>query len=316
MATGWRLAVDPPPGPQCTSWVDICRARSVKQCRSDSRARFQTMSQTAGDSSSSTRDKARSDVGEERVEIDKSDQRVRRMFASIAHRYDLLNHLLSLNIDRSWRRFTTRKVPPQPGVPVLDCCTGTADLALAYDRAAKGLTRVIGTDFCREMLLLGEDKVRKHGATGRVVLIEGDTQRLPVPSDTFGVVSVAFGLRNVRDTVRGIDEMIRTARPQGKVAILEFSRPRGRFLGRTYLAFFRHVLPHLGQAIAPNQDQAYHYLPRTVLSFPDGQDMINLLGSRGLIELRMYPLTLGIATLYVGTKPSKGGASYGQEPTR
>ena len=288
----------------------------MKQYRADSKALFETMSQTAADSSSSTRDKALTKVCEERVEIDKSDQRVRRMFASIAQRYDLLNHLLSLNIDRSWRRFTTRKVPPQPGVPVLDCCTGTADLALAYDRAAKGLTRVIGTDFCREMLLLGEGKVRKHGATGRVVLIEGDTQRLPVPSDTFGVVSVAFGLRNVRDTVRGIDEMIRTARPQGKVAILEFSRPRGRFLGRIYLAFFRHVLPRLGQAIAPNQDQAYHYLPRTVLSFPDGQDMINLLGSRGLIELRMYPLTLGIATLYVGTKPSKGGAPYGQEPTR
>ena len=238
------------------------------------------MSQTAADSSSLTRDQALTKDCEERVEIDKSDQRVRRMFASIAERYDLLNHLLSLNIDRSWRRFTTRKVPPQPGVPVLDCCTGTADLALAYDRAAKGLTRVIGTDFCREMLLFGEGKVRKHGATGRVVLIEGDTQRLPLPSDTFGVVSVAFGLRNVRDTVRGIDEMIRTARPQGKVAILEFSRPRGRFLGRIYLAFFRHVLPRLGQAIAPNQDQAYHYLPRTVLSFPDGQDMINLLGSR------------------------------------
>ena len=298
------------------SWVDICRARPVRQYRSDSKARFETMSQTAADSSSSTRDQARSELCEDRVEIDKSDQRVRRMFASIAQRYDLLNHLLSLNIDRSWRRFTTRKVPPQPGVPVLDCCTGTADLALAYDRAAQGLARVIGSDFCREMLLLGEGKVRKHGATGRVVLIEGDTQRLPVPSDTFGVVSVAFGLRNVRDTVRGIDEMIRTARPQGKVAILEFSRPRGRFLGRIYLAFFRHVLPRLGQAIAPNQDQAYHYLPRTALSFPDGQDMINLLGSRGLIELRMYPLTLGIATLYVGTKPSKGGASYGEEPTR
>ncbi len=186
------------------------------------------MTQTAADSSSSTRDNPRAGVREERVEIDKSDQRVRRMFASIAPRYDLLNHLLSLNIDRSWRRFTTRKVPPQPGVPVLDCCTGTADLALAYDRTARGRTRVVGTDFCREMLALGQSKVRKHEAASRVVLIEGDTQRLPVPSDTFGVVSVAFGLRNVRDTVRGIDEMIRAARPQGKVAILEFSRPRGR----------------------------------------------------------------------------------------
>ena len=109
--------------------------------------------------------------------------------------------------------------------------------------------------------------MRKSQAASRVVLVEGDTQRLPVPSDTFGVVCVAFGLRNVRDTISGIDEMIRAARPEGKVAILEFSRPRGRVLGRLYFAFFRHILPRVGQAIAPNEDQAYHYLPRTVLEF-------------------------------------------------
>jgi demethylmenaquinone methyltransferase/2-methoxy-6-polyprenyl-1,4-benzoquinol methylase len=152
------------------------------------------------------------------------------------------------------------------------------------------------------MLALGASKVRKSDADGRVILVEGDTQRLPVPDDTFGVVSVAFGLRNVRDTVSGIDEMIRAARPGGKVAILEFSRPRGRVLGRLYLSFFRHILPRVGQAIAPNADNAYLYLPRTVLEFPDGQEMLDLLASRGLINLRMYPLTLGIATLYVGTK--------------
>ena len=122
-------------------------------------------------------------------------------------------------------------------MPVLDCCTGTADLALAYDRAGGGQSPIVGTDFCREMLVVGRSKVQKAGAAGRITLVEGDAQRLPLPSDTFGVVSVAFGLRNVRDTVRGIDEMIRVARPGGKVAILEFSRPRGRFLGRLYLAF-------------------------------------------------------------------------------
>lgn len=238
------------------------------------------------------------------VTTDKSDHRVRRMFASIARRYDLLNHLLSLNIDRSWRRFTTRAVPPRPGELVLDCCTGTADLALAYDLAAGGRSLIVGMDFCREMLVLGRQKAARRGAIGRVILIEGDTQRLPVPDDTFAVVSVAFGLRNVRDTVRGIDEMIRVARPGGKVAILEFSRPRGKLLGKLYLAFFQHVLPRVGEAIAPNEDQAYHYLPRTVLAFPDGQEMLDLLASRGLIDMKSYPLTLGIATLYVGTKPN------------
>lgn len=229
------------------------------------------------------------------------------MFASIARRYDLLNHLLSLNIDRSWRRFTTKTVPPEPGVPVLDCCTGTADLALAYDRAAAGGSPVVGSDFCRPMLEIGLVKVHKAGADGRITLIEGDTQRLPLPDDTFGVVTVAFGLRNVADTALGIDEMVRVARPGGKVAVLEFSRPKGPILGRLYLAFFRKILPRVGQALAPNEQDAYEYLPSSVLQFPDGQTMLDLLASRGLTELRQHPLTFGIATLYVGTKP-KGEA--------
>jgi demethylmenaquinone methyltransferase/2-methoxy-6-polyprenyl-1,4-benzoquinol methylase len=239
--------------------------------------------------------------------VDKSDHRVRRMFASIARRYDLLNHLLSLNIDRSWRRFTTRIVPPEPGVPILDCCTGTADLALAYDRASGGRSPVIGADFCREMLQIGREKVRRAGASGRVTLLEGDTRHLPVPDDTFGVVSVAFGLRNVSDTVQGIDELVRVTRPSGKVAILEFSRPRGRLLGRLYLTFFRYILPRVGQALAPNEDHAYEYLPKSVLEFPDGQAMLDLLARRGLVALQHHPLTGGIATLYIGTKPASAG---------
>ena len=239
--------------------------------------------------------------------VDKSDARVRSMFAAIAGRYDLLNHLLSLNIDRAWRKFTTRTVPPEPGVPVLDCCTGTADLALEYHRAGGGRSPVVGSDFCREMLVLGGEKLRKVQADSAVILVEGDTQRLPMPDNTFGVVTVAFGLRNVADTTRGVDEMIRVARPGGKVAILEFSRPRGAILGRLYLGFFRNVLPKVGQTLAPNSYNAYRYLPESVLQFPDGQDMLNLLEARGLTELRQYPLTFGITTLYVGVKPPGTG---------
>lgn len=240
---------------------------------------------------------------QERGLVDKSSTRVRSMFASIAGKYDFLNHLLSLNIDKAWRRFTTKMVPPTPGIPVLDCCTGTADLALAYHKAGRGQSPIVGSDFCYEMLEIGNQKVRKAGADSRIALIEGDTQRLPLPSDTFGVVTVAFGLRNVSDTIRGIDEMIRVARPGGKVAILEFSKPRGAFLGRLYLTFFRHILPKVGQTISPNNYSAYSYLPASVLQFPDGQAMLDLLGGRGLVDVKEYPLTFGIATLYVGVKP-------------
>ena len=249
-------------------------------------------------------------------QLDKSGTRVRRMFASIAKRYDFLNHLFSLNIDRKWRKFTTRMAAPVPGALILDCCTGTADLALAYDSAAGGKSPIVATDFCREMLVLGRDKVRKARASSRITLIESDTQRLPLPSDTFGIVSVAFGLRNVRDTARGVDELIRVARPGGKVVILEFSRPRGAVLGRLYLAFFRHVLPRIGQAIAPNADNAYEYLPRSVLAFPDGQAMLDLLSQRGLTELEQHSLTRGIATLYVGTKPGVTASPRDKETTR
>jgi demethylmenaquinone methyltransferase/2-methoxy-6-polyprenyl-1,4-benzoquinol methylase len=238
--------------------------------------------------------------------VDKSSRRVRAMFASIARRYDLLNHLLSLNIDRRWRRFTTKRVPPEPGFPVLDCCTGTADLALEYHRAGGGRSPVIGTDFCREMLRLGHAKVAQTQAAGNVVLVEGDTQRLPLPGDTFGVVTVAFGLRNVASTERAIDEMVRVARPGGKVAILEFSRPRGAVLGRLYLLFFRRVLPRIGQALAPNDQGAYNYLPASVLEFPDGQAMLDLLAARGLRDVCAYSLTRGVATLYVGVKVGPG----------
>lgn len=243
------------------------------------------------------------DVAKAGPEVDKSGHRVRSMFASIAGKYDLLNHLLSLNVDRMWRSFAVRTVPPEPGVPVLDCCTGTADLALAYDKAAGGKSPVIGSDFCREMLLIGNQKARKLGAQGRVTLIEGDTQRLPFPTGEFGVVTVAFGLRNVSDTARGLDEMIRVARPGGKVAILEFSRPRGPVLGRMYLTFFKHILPKVGQAVSPNRYDAYRYLPESVMQFPDGREMLDLMTSRGLVDAVQHPLTFGIATLYVGTKP-------------
>jgi demethylmenaquinone methyltransferase/2-methoxy-6-polyprenyl-1,4-benzoquinol methylase len=234
--------------------------------------------------------------------LDKREPRIRRMFGAIAPRYDLLNHLLSFNVDRFWRWRTTRLAPPQGDGPILDVCTGTGDLALAYDRAAGRRVPVVGSDFCLPMLLPAREKTRRRSAADRVRFVEADTQRLPFPSDTFQLVTVAFGLRNVTDTDKGLAEMVRVARPGGRVAILEFSRPRGWLFGRLYRFYFRRILPAVGQLLARNRDDAYSYLPASVMDFPDGEELAAKLRYHGLQEVRWYPFTFGIATLYVGTK--------------
>jgi demethylmenaquinone methyltransferase/2-methoxy-6-polyprenyl-1,4-benzoquinol methylase len=233
--------------------------------------------------------------------VDKRETRIRRMFGAIAPRYDLLNHLLSLNVDRLWRRRTTRLVPPEGDAPVLDLCTGTGDLALAYDRAARGRVPIVAADFCHEMLVRAVAKTRRH-AGGRIHVVEADAQRLPFADDQFQITTVAFGLRNVTDTDRGLAEMVRVTRPGGRVAILEFSRPRGWLFGRLYRFYFRRVLPAVGQLVSRSQDDAYHYLPASVLEFPDGEALAERLRGHGLTAVRWYPFTFGIATLYVGVK--------------
>jgi demethylmenaquinone methyltransferase/2-methoxy-6-polyprenyl-1,4-benzoquinol methylase len=238
--------------------------------------------------------------------VDKRETRIRRMFNAIAPRYDLLNHLLSLNVDRYWRWRTTRLVPPGGDAPVLDLCTGTGDLALAYDRAARGRVPVVGADFCHEMLVRAVGKTRRRGAGARVAYVEADAQRLPFADSQFQITTVAFGLRNVTDTDRGLAEMVRVTRPGGRVAILEFSRPRGWVFGGLYRFYFRRVLPLVGQLVSRSRDDAYYYLPASVLEFPDGEALAERLRAHGLTAVRWYPMTFGIATLYVGVKPGPG----------
>jgi demethylmenaquinone methyltransferase/2-methoxy-6-polyprenyl-1,4-benzoquinol methylase len=235
--------------------------------------------------------------------LDKRGTRIRRMFGTIAPSYDLLNHLFSANIDHYWRWRTTRLVPPAGAAPVLDLCTGTGDLALAYDRAAGGRVPIVGADFCHEMIALAEQKTRRRRAAGRIRYLEADAQRLPFPDGAFQITTVAFGLRNVADTDRGLAEMVRVTRPGGKVAILEFSRPRGRLFGRLYRLYLHYVMPFVGQAVSRNKDNAYPYLAASVLEFPDGEALAERLRRHGLHQVRYHPLTFGIATLYVGTKP-------------
>lgn len=234
--------------------------------------------------------------------LDKAGESIRAMFAGIAPRYDLLNSVLSMTSDRWWRQFVVRMAPPEAGssAPILDACTGTGELAFAYARRVPPGVEIIATDFCADMLAVAKRKVRGGRKAPR--FLEADTLRLPFPDGYFQIVTVAFGLRNVADAVAGLDELIRVTQPGGRVAVLEFSRPRGPLIGPAYRFYFRRVLPWIGDHVAPTRNAAYHYLPASVLEFPDGQDMVRLMASRGLQRVRCHPLTFGIATLYVGVK--------------
>jgi demethylmenaquinone methyltransferase/2-methoxy-6-polyprenyl-1,4-benzoquinol methylase len=236
--------------------------------------------------------------------LDKREVRIRKMFGAIAPTYDLLNHLLSMNVDRYWRRRTAQLVPPAGDGPILDLCTGTGDLALAYQRASDGKVPIIGADFCGEMLDRATHKVSaKNGQASLVRFVQADAQRLPFRDNFFQIVCVAFGLRNVTDADKGLAEMTRVAKPGGKVAILEFSKPRGSVFGKLYRFYLGYLLPLLGQSVTRSKDKAYHYLAESAMEFPDGEALADRMKMHGLTEVRWQPFTFGIATLYVGAKP-------------
>lgn len=257
--------------------------------------------------------------------VDKSGDRVKEMFGEISGRYDFLNHLLSGGTDYYWRWRAVRACPPRGDAPILDVCTGTGDLAIAYWKKGQGKVPVFGTDFTPQMLDIARKKAesvsrgaessersadREHAplqnpSVSRLTFQEADTQTLPFEDDQFQIVSVAFGLRNVSDTRRGLHEMIRVCQPGGRVMILEFSLPGNRLLRGLYLWYFRNVLPKIGQLLARNRQSAYNYLPASVSEFPYGQTLADILTECGLVEVKWTPLTFGIATMYVGQKPSE-----------
>jgi demethylmenaquinone methyltransferase/2-methoxy-6-polyprenyl-1,4-benzoquinol methylase len=241
------------------------------------------------------------------LSVDKSEERIRRMFGEISPRYDFLNHFLSGGTDWYWRWRTVRAASPQGTAPILDVCTGTGDLALAYWNKGGGKISVVGADFTGEMLVIAEEKAAKPQAEGRAQgvtlgFVQADTQMLPFADDQFQIVSVAFGLRNVTDTARGLREMIRVCQPDGRVVVLEFSLPGNRLLRALYTWYFRNILPRIGQLLSRNSQQAYNYLPDSVSAFPYGERLAALMKECGLRTVQFKPLTFGIATLYIGEK--------------
>jgi demethylmenaquinone methyltransferase / 2-methoxy-6-polyprenyl-1,4-benzoquinol methylase len=224
--------------------------------------------------------------------------RVRSMFAEIAPRYDFLNHALSMNIDRRWRRFVIEKVADRlrrPGATALDLCCGTADLSLELGTLAP----TIGIDFCHEMLELGLKKVNR--AELPIDLIEGDALEAPFRDSGFDVVTVAFGLRNVDGVEAGLREIHRLLKPGGRGAVLEFSRPKIPVFRNLFHFYFARLLPRIGNAVSGSRF-AYQYLPESVQAFPDQDGLAALMRAVGFSDVRYYNLFGGVASLHLGDK--------------
>lgn len=230
--------------------------------------------------------------------VDKRSHQVRRMFASVAHRYDFLNRLLSMSIDRYWRAYTRRKLeaalPQSPRV--LDLCTGTGDLAFEFSRFA----RVTGCDFCHPMLVRALAKNPKHAAS-EVLFAEGDALLLPFPDESFDAVSIAFGLRNLEDYKAGAREMLRVLRPGGVLAVLEFSLPTIPLIRPLYLFYFTRVLPRIGNWLS-GQNGPYSYLQESVREFPEPPRLAADLREVGFFSAECFVLTVGVATLTMACK--------------
>lgn len=228
--------------------------------------------------------------------------RIRGMFSAIAGTYDVLNHVLSLNQDHAWRRAAVEAVGARPGDRVLDVCTGTGDLAMELSRAVGATGTVYGTDFCEAMVRLGIPKTAAGAAGSRVTLGVADTLRLPFRDGSFRAVTVGFGIRNVASLEAGIREMARVTAPGGKIAILEFTQPANPLFRFVYYVYFMILLPLLGNLVSGGRRNAYGYLPRSVLRFPDRHRLTRIVEECGLRDVTVHERTLSIVTIHVGTK--------------
>ena len=228
-------------------------------------------------------------------------RRVREMFATIAARYDLLNHLLSGNIDKRWRRLVAKTLfatLSNREARILDVACGTGDLSLTLSE--NGQARIVGIDFCRPMLEIAASKAIKSGSV--VPFVEGDALGLPFGDRSFEAATIAFGLRNLASVEAGFKELLRILKPGGRVAVLEFSKPKAPVLRSLFKIYFTKVLPWFGGLISGSKS-AYQYLPDSVARFPDKSELASIMKEAGFEEISFQNLTGGIAALHLGTRP-------------
>jgi demethylmenaquinone methyltransferase/2-methoxy-6-polyprenyl-1,4-benzoquinol methylase len=223
------------------------------------------------------------------------------MFDAIAGRYDFLNHLLSLGLDRRWRARAVVELDLRDGERLIDLCTGTGDLALTAAQRGGGQLRIVGVDFAAAMLTIAHGKIRARRLEARIPLVRADATSLPLAAGSCDAASIGFGIRNVEHPERAIAELARVLRPAGRLAILEFGFPKISGIRTLYRLYFRRLLPLIGRAVS-RDGQAYTYLPASVEAFQSPEAFSRMLEAAGFTEVRAVPLTLGIVYLFMATR--------------
>ena len=226
-------------------------------------------------------------------------EQIAAMFNSISGKYDFLNHFLSLGIDILWRKRAIRLLKNHQPKLILDIATGTGDFAI--EALSLNPEKIIGVDISEGMLSIGREKLIKKNLTDKIELLSGDSEVLPFEDNFFDAVIVSFGVRNFENLEKGLSDMLRVLKPGGKVVILEFSKPKSFPFKQIYQFYFQWILPKIGKLISKNH-AAYTYLPDSVEAFPDGDDFLNILNKIGFQKNQCTPLTLGISSIYSGSK--------------
>jgi len=234
---------------------------------------------------------------------DKDDKKafVRTKFSAVTGHYDFLNTLLSLSIDRYWRKSTARAMKSIPDGPLLDVCAGTLPLSLELKRRTG--RPVMALDFCLDMLQHGWKRINRYTRRQGIYPVQGDAELLPFPASTFSGVTIAFGIRNLSRPGVGLREMFRVLKPGGRLAILEFSRPRRPVFSWIYFLYLHKLLPVIGGALSGDRE-AYAYLARSIQEFYAPEVLAAMMNDVGFKRVSYSPLTLGIVTLYAGIRPS------------
>lgn len=226
-------------------------------------------------------------------------EQVARMFDNISHRYDFLNHFLSLGIDKVWRRKAIETLKSSKPKLILDVATGTGDFAI--QSLSINPEKIVGIDISEGMLAKGRIKLKERQLTDKVELLSGDSENIPFSENKFDAVTVAFGVRNFENLRKGLTEIYRVLKPGGNIVVLEFSKPPGFPFRQVYSFYFNTILPKLGRLISKDP-AAYTYLPESVKAFPDGKDFIGILQGVGFKNTTCRALTFGISSIYTGQK--------------